>query len=593
MDYPSFARINERLNAARDSFDRDYNERIAVLNQKEDRLKQRLYELNRKKHETSQATGTLDAADDDLLEVNAGGKIIVVKRSTLTQMRDTRLETLFSGRWDKKLLRDSHGHIVLDVNPTCFGAIIDYLTEMMISSKDSPPSPPSVDDEHKYILQQQLKLFRLAPSEEFLDSSIICASQMTILCDWLKEDSQDGEYGLLYRGSSDGLSGQAFHSKCDDRGCTLTIIETTCGKVIGGYSNTPWSSSGNYYMANKAFLFAFSGGGILSPCKMKPKNAKNYYGICGHSSFGPVFGIECSFGLTGGGDMVVKKSNVAFNNPGTTYHPGSLPTGEYPIKDMEVFQVTGWLPPTRMTNCTRNQVNHTRQAAKQVNRFSNEINETINAKEAFLLQAESEMLQLEECFNDEQIFIDKFASGDANDVVALNVCGTIMVTKRSSLRTAEDSVLAQQFDDSKWTEQVPCVKEWAKDKVSTWAKSIEGLPEDFSIMLYENGITGRELLALDFDGLKMMGIKRAGTLCLIVDEIKMLKQASQDIVTLIKHSPYCFGKILDYLHLKQLHLLGILAKEPTLPKVQDLQKKRFEKVVKYYFPGDSAKFILG
>jgi hypothetical protein len=138
MDYPSFARINERLNAARDSFDRDYNERIAVLNQKEDRLKQRLYELNRKKHETSQATGTLDAADDDLLEVNAGGKIIVVKRSTLTQMRDTRLETLFSGRWDKKLLRDSHGHIVLDVNPTCFGAIIDYLTEMMISSEDSP-----------------------------------------------------------------------------------------------------------------------------------------------------------------------------------------------------------------------------------------------------------------------------------------------------------------------------------------------------------------------------------------------------------------------------------------------------------------------
>lgn len=62
---------------------------------------------------------------------------------------------------------------------------------------------------------------------------------------------------------------------------------------------------------------------------------------------------------------------------------------------------------------------------------------------------------------------------------------------------------------------------------------------------------------------------------------------------LIEHSPYWFGKILDYLRLKQLHLLGILAKEPTLPKVQDLQKKRFEKVVKYYFPGDSAKFILG
>ncbi len=58
MDYQSFARINECLNAARDSFDRDYK-RIAVLNQREDRQKQRLYELNRKKYETSQATGTL------------------------------------------------------------------------------------------------------------------------------------------------------------------------------------------------------------------------------------------------------------------------------------------------------------------------------------------------------------------------------------------------------------------------------------------------------------------------------------------------------------------------------------------------------
>jgi hypothetical protein len=171
----------------------------------------------------------------------------------------------------------------------------------------------------------------------------------------------------------------------------------------------------------------------------------------------------------------------------------------------------------------------------------------------------------------------------------------MIVTKRSTLPPAEYSVLAQQFDDSKWTEQVsaPCVKKWTPDKVSTWSKSIEGLSEDFIIMLYEDEITGRELLALNNDGLKMMGIERAGTLCLIVEEIKMLEQVSQDNVTLIEHSPYCFGKILDYLRLKQLHSLGILANEPTLPKVLDSQKKRFEKVVRYYFPGDSAKFILG
>jgi hypothetical protein len=146
----------------------------------------------------SDRTG-LNTANDDLMEVNAGGKIVVVKGSTLTQIPETRLETLLSGRWDKRLLQDSHGCILLDVNPTCFDAIVDHLTKMMISSKDSPPSPPSVDDEHKYILQQQIELFGLAPLEKFFGSSIIkCVSQMTLLRDWLKEDSQEGDYGLLY-----------------------------------------------------------------------------------------------------------------------------------------------------------------------------------------------------------------------------------------------------------------------------------------------------------------------------------------------------------------------------------------------------------
>jgi hypothetical protein len=44
----------------------------------------------------------------------------------------------------------------------------------------------------------------------------------------------------------------------------------------------------------------------------------------------------------------------------------------------------------------------------------------------------------------------------------------------------------------------------------TWVK-IEGLSKEVSDMLYENEITGRELLALIRDYLKMMGVKRDGT----------------------------------------------------------------------------------
>ena len=94
-------------------------------------------------------------------------------------------------------------------------------------------------------------------------------------------------------------------------------------------------------------------------------------------------------------------------------------------------------------------------------------------------------------------------------------------------------------------------------------------------------------------GLKEIGVKRAGTICLLLDEISTLKKtASEDVVTLIEHSPYCFGKILDYLRLKRLHDEDFID-EPPLPTVCDNQKNRFEKVVRYYFPGDSSKLILG
>jgi hypothetical protein len=42
-------------------------------------------------------------------------------------------------------------------------------------------------------------------------------------------------------------------------------------------------------------------------------------------------------------------------------------------------------------------------------------------------------------------------------------------------------------------------------------------------MLYENEITGRELLALTCDDLKIMGMKRVGTVALLVKEIEKLK----------------------------------------------------------------------
>ena len=214
---------SKRLKSARDSLVQDLDNEISALDKRETLLNERLLELNRKKHEIAQAHGNFDVTDDDLVEINAGGKIIVAKRSTLTQIQGSRMAALFSGRWDKKLMRDSHGRIFLDVDPICFQAIVDYLTEVTISSQDCPPSPPSVDDVNKLILNHQLLLFGLGPDPSRPDSIIIKdEGDFVTLNEWLEEDDQDGEFNLLYRRTRDGITNIAFHSKCDEKGCTLT-----------------------------------------------------------------------------------------------------------------------------------------------------------------------------------------------------------------------------------------------------------------------------------------------------------------------------------------------------------------------------------
>ena len=596
---------NKRLKEARANIERDYEAQVKKLDESERKLMQRMDTLNSKKHEIAKANGNIDIADDDIVEINAGGKIIAAKRGTLTQLKGTRLESLFSGRWDKKLQRDNDGRIFLDVDPACFQAIVDYLNELAISSEDNPPHPPSVDDEHKHILTHQLSLFGISDqmhdAVESLDSTIIKdESKASLLYGWLKEDGSDGDLSLLYRSSRDGHGNLSFHSKCDDKGCTLTVIETTCGRIFGGYSNTPWKGGGGKWVsANKAFLFSLGD----SPCKMKLKNANDSRAVCNYSSYGPTFGsrhdLRAFDGLVFGGQDLCVRGDTITTHFGCSYESGTSaalqPGTQYTIKEVEVFQVvTDGSSTESITKPKKKKVSKASKL-KPVTQFSVGINEAINAKEECLFRARLEMSHLENSFEDEQTFIDGFACGDDKEVATLNVSGAIMMTQRSTLCVAEDSVLAQQFDDSKWTEQgfnTPRVNEWTPDDVYAWARDIDDVSDEVAIVFVENDITGNELLALTMEGLNLIGIGRAGTQCLLLKEIGKLEKASQDVSTFIEHGPYCFGKNLDHLRLKQIHSLG-LAEEPELPKVCESQKERFEKVVKYYFPGDSSKFILG
>lgn len=60
---------------------------------------------------------------------------------------------------------------------------------------------------------------------------------------------------LIYRASRDGWTPERFHSLCDGRGETITIIKSSKNYLSGGYTSKPWRSSGGYIKDENAFLF--------------------------------------------------------------------------------------------------------------------------------------------------------------------------------------------------------------------------------------------------------------------------------------------------------------------------------------------------
>ena len=78
------------------------------------------------------------------------------------------------------------------------------------------------------------------------DSAIMSESERACLTTLWAADGPvmcPPKLSLLYRASRDGWHSSHFHSKCDNKGPTLTVIKCTGGYVFGGYANAAWTSN--------------------------------------------------------------------------------------------------------------------------------------------------------------------------------------------------------------------------------------------------------------------------------------------------------------------------------------------------------------
>jgi len=76
------------------------------------------------------------------------------------------------------------------------------------------------------------------PVQSFEESVILTnENHRSVLKGWLP--SQEGKWRLLFRASRDGFEAAAFHSKCDNKGPTVTIVKSV-HNIFGGFTEESW-----------------------------------------------------------------------------------------------------------------------------------------------------------------------------------------------------------------------------------------------------------------------------------------------------------------------------------------------------------------
>ena len=153
-------------------------------------------------------------------------------------------------------------------------------------------------------------------------------------------NSSKGE--LIYRATRDGFTAQAFHSKCDNQGNTISLIKTNSDYVFGGFSINKWVSSSSWSFDSNAFIFSLRRLG--QSCSYKFMSKINKIAICGYPSYGAIFG-GCNSDGAHHDILIVDKSNITKGSFSSCTSCFTAPPGLENFKDKEFLagSYSNWL----------------------------------------------------------------------------------------------------------------------------------------------------------------------------------------------------------------------------------------------------------
>jgi hypothetical protein len=127
----------------------------------------------------------------------------------------------------------------------------------------------------------------------FSGNGTLLNSQQKILIN--KLFPREKKWSLIYKATRDGFSSGDFHHQCNNRGPTLTLIQTrnrlhlkNRDSIFGGYTTIPWSSRYGFHRDPQSFLL------LLMQDKLTRFNLRTSDDIAvSHNlTAGPIFGLD-------------------------------------------------------------------------------------------------------------------------------------------------------------------------------------------------------------------------------------------------------------------------------------------------------------
>ena len=184
-------------------------------------------------------------------------------------------------------------------------------------------------------LENEINYFKEKENYKLFYGSTIIQSfeEKNLISNWILQNT-DKNCRLIYKAKRDGDQALDFHSKCDNMGPLLIIIQTSTGNRFGGYTSKSWTnpSSSNWPGDELAFIFSLD---LKRKFEIKiPSQAIGHY-----NDKGPVFGYGHCFEISSG----CLHNSSSYHRISASYEGMDqlilTKQSKFTVSDYEVFQI--------------------------------------------------------------------------------------------------------------------------------------------------------------------------------------------------------------------------------------------------------------